>query len=103
MLASHSSRVLSRRLFQQTCTRGLASEYKPTLVNRREGEIGLGGRGSDAGLKVAVFGASGFLGPYVCNELGTLHISTLAGIVCSTIYWMWSCLYLLDIGKLLDP
>lgn len=66
-----TTRLLSRRLVQQTCTRGFAAEYKPTLVNRRDEEIGLGGRGSDAGLKVAIFGASGFLGPYVCTELGS--------------------------------
>jgi hypothetical protein len=28
------------------------------------------GRSSEAGLKVAVFGGSGFLGHYVCGELG---------------------------------
>ncbi|CAB9510924.1 1 alpha subcomplex subunit 9, mitochondrial [Seminavis robusta] len=63
-------------LLQRTCRRALSNAddggiYKPTLVNRRENESGIGGRGSDAGLKVAVFGASGFLGPYVCTELGS--------------------------------
>ena len=69
-----SSRVAVRRLIQQPSTlRAFSSTetYKPTLVNRRENEMGLGGRASDAGLKVAIFGASGFLGPYVCTELGT--------------------------------
>ena len=46
------------------------SMYVPTLTERRSGEAGIGGRNSDAGLKVAVFGASGFLGKYVCSELG---------------------------------
>jgi hypothetical protein len=45
--------------------------YKPTLTERREGEGGRGGRASEAGTKVALFGASGFLGNYVCGELGT--------------------------------
>jgi len=43
----------------------------PRIVDRRNDETGPGGRGSDAGLKVAVFGASGFLGRYVCSHLGT--------------------------------
>lgn len=45
--------------------------YAPTLVERRENEGGRGGRASEAGVKVACFGASGFLGNYVCAELGT--------------------------------
>lgn len=32
--------------------------------------MGTGGRSSDAGVTVAVFGASGFLGRYVCSNLG---------------------------------
>lgn len=43
----------------------------PRILDRREHETGPGGRASDAGLKVAVFGASGFLGRYVCTHLGT--------------------------------
>ena len=42
----------------------------PRILDRRDGETGPGGRGSDAGIKVAVFGASGFLGRYVCTHLG---------------------------------
>lgn len=65
------SRAAAQRLVQRTATRALSGEtYQPTLQNRRTDEMGIGGRGSDAGLKVAVFGASGFLGPYVCSELG---------------------------------
>ena len=47
------------------------SVYSPTTVEARPDEAGTGGRSSEAGLKVAVFGASGFLGNYVCGELGT--------------------------------
>ena len=70
--ASSSSRVATaaQRLWQQSSVRALSTTYTPTAVNRRENEMGFGGRGSEAGLKVAVFGASGFLGPYVCTELG---------------------------------
>ena len=46
------------------------SYYIPTLTERRPDEAGTGGRVSDAGLKVALFGGSGFLGKYVCSELG---------------------------------
>lgn len=42
-----------------------------TLVERRVGEAGPGGHASEAAVKVALFGASGFLGNYVCGELGT--------------------------------
>lgn len=45
--------------------------FKPSLVETRKGEAGRGGRSSEAGCKVAVFGASGFLGKHVCAELGT--------------------------------
>lgn len=44
--------------------------YSPTLTERRVGEAGRGGRNSEAGIKVALFGASGFLGHYVSGELG---------------------------------
>lgn len=64
MLAS-SARQASRRV-------GTRSVYVPTLVERREGEAGTGGRSSEAAKKVAVFGASGFLGGYLCAELGAL-------------------------------
>jgi hypothetical protein len=47
--------------------------YVPTLTERRPGEGGTGGRQSEAGLRVAVFGANGFLGKHVCHELGTKH------------------------------
>ena len=40
------------------------------LASQAENEFGGGGRSSVNGLKVAVFGATGFLGRYVCNELG---------------------------------
>mmetsp|Transcript_7196 Transcript_7196/g.10311 ORF Transcript_7196/g.10311 Transcript_7196/m.10311 type:complete len:107 (+) Transcript_7196:56-376(+) len=42
----------------------------PRIVDRRINETGPGGRASDAGLKVAVFGATGLLGRYVCCHLG---------------------------------
>lgn len=41
------------------------------LPYRRDDEAGPGGRASNAGVKVAVFGAGGFLGRYVCCDLGT--------------------------------
>ncbi len=50
----------------------------PRIVDRREDETGPGGRGSDAGLKVAVFGASGFLGRYVCSHLGECMLVCLS-------------------------
>jgi len=56
----------------KTFTRSFATKAPlvPRILDRRENETGPGGRGSDAGVKVAVFGASGMLGRYVCTHLG---------------------------------
>lgn len=64
--------ALQRVTRQNNIVRYLSSPvpYKPTLVETRPTEMGTGGRSSDAGLKVALFGASGFVGNYVCGELG---------------------------------
>ena len=61
----------TQRIGPQVGRRSLSSLYVPTLTERRPGEAGTGGRNSEAGLKIAVFGASGFLGEYFCSELGT--------------------------------
>ena len=66
-LITASTRTLSRRQPLSTTT---TAPVVPRILDRRENETGPGGRGSDAGLKVAVFGASGFLGRYVCSHLG---------------------------------
>lgn len=53
-------------------TRAFSMEaYLPRITDRRIGEQGPGGRSSNAGLKFAIFGATGFLGKHVCNQLGT--------------------------------
>ena len=54
----------------QLSRRGLA-QVLPRVTERRAGEGGPGGRNSNAGVKVAIFGASSFLGRYVCGYLGT--------------------------------
>jgi NADH dehydrogenase (ubiquinone) 1 alpha subcomplex subunit 9 len=64
------------RRFISSATKSAASSSSskplvPRIVDRRIDETGPGGRASDAGAKVAVFGASGFLGRYVCTHLGT--------------------------------
>lgn len=53
-------------------SRGLAATAVdlPRVAERRPDETGRGGRSSDAGVKVCVFGATGFLGRYVCSGLG---------------------------------
>lgn len=56
--------------------RSMACRYLSTnmiepLEEGGQMRMGPGGRASDAGVKVACFGASGFLGSYVAYELGT--------------------------------
>ena len=46
----------------------------PRITERRPNETGRGGRASDAGVKVALFGATGFLGRYVSSGLGEFFI-----------------------------
>ena len=45
----------------------------PRIAERRPDETGRGGRASDGGVKVCVFGATGFLGRYVASGLGECH------------------------------
>ncbi|KAL7525166.1 hypothetical protein ACHAXR_000885, partial [Thalassiosira sp. AJA248-18] len=61
----------SRVVAASTTSRGLSSSAPvlPRITERRPNEYGRGGRASDAGVKVAVFGATGFLGRYVCSGL----------------------------------
>mmetsp|Transcript_1350 Transcript_1350/g.2993 ORF Transcript_1350/g.2993 Transcript_1350/m.2993 type:complete len:416 (-) Transcript_1350:99-1346(-) len=44
--------------------------FLPRITDRRLNEQGAGGRSTNAGVKVAIFGATGFLGKHVCNQLG---------------------------------
>ena len=44
--------------------------FLPRITERRLNEQGAGGRSTNAGVKVAIFGATGFLGKHVCNQLG---------------------------------
>lgn len=74
MSSTLSKALLQRKLGKEGIRsvpfRGLA--YIPRVTERRNGEAGPGGRSSNAGVKVAVFGAGGFLGRYVCSHLGKL-------------------------------
>jgi hypothetical protein len=47
-----------------------AEPFLPRITERRVKEEGAGGRATNAGVKVAVFGATGFLGKHVCYQLG---------------------------------
>lgn len=54
-------------------TRAFASSnepFLPRITERRVNEAGAGGRSTNAGVKVAIFGATGFLGKHVCFQLG---------------------------------
>ena len=73
MMIRSVGQLHQRAALRLLSTKSAASAYNvPTLTERRPGEGGPGGRQSEAGLRVAVFGASGFLGKHVCHELGML-------------------------------
>lgn len=71
--------TLTSRLLSSTIQKPATTPIVSRIQDRRVNETGPGGRGSDAGLKVAVFGASGFLGRYVCCHLGTNGYMTYIG------------------------
>jgi hypothetical protein len=78
MLVAMQKSIATARAAATTASRWNATRllsdtpfYMPTLTEKREGEAGRGGRSSEAGIKVALFGASGFLGSHVSAELGT--------------------------------
>ena len=77
-----STRLVGRT-FPRAALRALSTGGPPPIVNRvperRNGEQGTGGRASNAGVKVAVFGAGGFLGRYVCCDLGTNGVLAYIG------------------------
>ncbi len=45
--------------------------FMPRITERRLNEGGPGGRQSNSDLRVAIFGATGFLGKHLCHQLGT--------------------------------
>jgi hypothetical protein len=59
---------VSRALFSS----GGSEPFLPRITERRLNEAGAGGRSSNAGVKVAIFGATGFLGKHLCNQIGML-------------------------------
>jgi hypothetical protein len=59
-----SARIQGRRAITT------AEPFLPRITERRVKEEGAGGRATNAGVKVAVFGATGFLGKHVCYQLG---------------------------------
>jgi len=60
-------------------TTSFFSTSLPRITERRPNETGRGGRASDAGVKVALFGATGFLGRYVSSGLGSNGTLTYIG------------------------
>lgn len=63
-----------RRVSMVNGRRALSMEqFLPRITERRVQEEGPGGRASNAGLKFAIFGGTGFLGKHVCNQLGTIQ------------------------------
>ena len=69
--------ILRRRTTQHStrCFSSSPSSYTEARVD----EAGPGGRSSISGTTVAVFGAGGFLGRYVCSNLGEVGTKTYIG------------------------
>ena len=65
-----------RRAPRATATRSLSAvvgavdAHEASASSLRSGEYGLGGRHSVSGVRASLFGATGFLGRYVCSEMG---------------------------------
>jgi len=66
---SHNTRLATRSF----------SNAVSGYTEKRPDAAGPGGRSSNAGIKVAVFGAGGFLGRYVCSNLGEVGVMTYIG------------------------
>jgi uncharacterized protein YbjT (DUF2867 family) len=71
--------LLSSRSTVTTAPFSSSSVDLPRITERRPNESGRGGRASDAGIKVALFGATGFLGRYVSSGLGSNGTLTYIG------------------------
>jgi hypothetical protein len=69
-------RTLQRSSVMVVGRRGLATtdQILPRITEKRLEEQGPGGRSSVSGQRVAIFGATGFLGKHVCNALGKLSV-----------------------------
>jgi len=56
-----------------------SKHFVPRISERKAEEAGPGGRHSNAGVTVAIFGASGFLARYVCSKLGANGVLAYLG------------------------
>lgn len=55
--------------------------FLPRITEKRLNEAGPGGRSSNAGIKVAIFGATGFVGKHLCHNLGTFFWTSKSNVV----------------------
>lgn len=83
MSSSYAARALARHVTKNSSTpTTIAKRTKfvaPRFSERRPDEFGTGGRHTEAGVTVAVFGANGFLARYVCSNLGTNGVRAYLG------------------------
>ena len=74
-----------RRAPRATATRSLSAvvgavdAHEASASSLRTGEYGLGGRHSVSGVRASLFGATGFLGRYVCSEMGKVGTRVRGG------------------------
>jgi len=65
-----------RRAAFSTAPKAYFTKPNATSTYNDDGAIEYGGRNSESGLTVAIFGAGGFLGRYICSELGQVGTKT---------------------------
>ena len=84
--SSHFFAPLSTTTSSASLSTSSAGADLPRITERRPSETGRGGRASDAGVKVALFGATGFLGRYVSSGLGESYYYYFLWIIYVDLY-----------------
>ena len=79
MLASSLRRAPRGTTRSLSAVVGAVDAHEASASSLRTGEYGLGGRHSVSGVRASLFGATGFLGRYVCSEMGKVGTRVRVG------------------------
>ena len=79
MLASSLRRAPRGTTRSLSAVVGAVDAHEASASSLRSGEYGLGGRHSVSGVRASLFGATGFLGRYVCSEMGKVGTRVRVG------------------------